>query len=598
MARLESPYENVKMGVNYVGDAACATCHAEIAASYRKHPMGRSLSSAAALPGHDAGDAPVGQVFQAAGFEYSITSRDGRVYDRETRRDAQGRAVVSVEAVVSYILGSGTRGRSFLSESDGYLVQSPISWYSQEGRWGLAPGFDQMNSHFERPIDPACLSCHSNRVEPAGDAVNRYLPPTFRGESIGCERCHGPGELHVKAPRMLNGIDVTIVNPRRLDLTLRDSVCEQCHLQGDHRIERAGATLRDFRPGLPLGEFLAVYHRTDNRSTTNRAVGHVEQMRDSRCFRETQGTLGCISCHDPHRTPEPAERVAYFRDRCLACHGPNRTGCSIAEPERRARSKDDSCIQCHMPVLKNTDIVHNATTNHRIARNPAVEEPSRNPTGASASQNGAPLELFHPGKTDPDSRRAALRDLGVALVHEGETRRSEAERASFGQMATKLLTTAVKDDPDDQLARGVLGEALLLDDRQTAALAAIQEALVQAPKGELLLDRASLIALNKNRWELAADYTRRVIAVNPRRADYHQRLGHILLQQREWRPSAAASREALRLDPSLDVARMNLITCELKLKEDRLARADLEILQVFDPSKADLLRHLFEPTAK
>ena len=33
------------------------------------------------------------------------------------------------------------------------------------------------------------------------------------------------------------------------------------------------------------------------------AVGHVEQMESSRCFRESQGRLGCISCHDPHRLP-------------------------------------------------------------------------------------------------------------------------------------------------------------------------------------------------------------------------------------------------------------------------------------------------------
>src|SRR3954449_6544391 len=39
-----TPYENARPGVAYVGDAACARCHSEIARTYREHPMGRSLA--------------------------------------------------------------------------------------------------------------------------------------------------------------------------------------------------------------------------------------------------------------------------------------------------------------------------------------------------------------------------------------------------------------------------------------------------------------------------------------------------------------------------------------------------------------------------
>src|SRR5687768_7805822 len=46
-AALESPYKNVHPGVKYVGDTACARCHADIAESFRRHPMGRSLTTAA-----------------------------------------------------------------------------------------------------------------------------------------------------------------------------------------------------------------------------------------------------------------------------------------------------------------------------------------------------------------------------------------------------------------------------------------------------------------------------------------------------------------------------------------------------------------------
>jgi predicted CXXCH cytochrome family protein len=232
-----------------------------------------------------------------------------------------------VEAEVKYALGSGTRGVSYLIEREGRLFQSPISWYRQKNRWDLSPGYERRNYHFDRPIEPQCLSCHANRAEPVPLSINRYEEPIFRGHAIGCERCHGPGELHVRRPEVVAGRDVTIVNPRHLEPALRAAVCEQCHLLGDHRIERPGRGAFDYRPGLPSIAFFAVYGRASARG--NKAVGHVEQMKASRCFRASRGRLGCTSCHDPHQVPSPAEKAAYFRQQCLACHEQDR--CSLPE---------------------------------------------------------------------------------------------------------------------------------------------------------------------------------------------------------------------------------------------------------------------------
>src|SRR5689334_18423340 len=38
----DSPFRNVRPDVTYVGDVACAGCHAEIDKAYHAHPMGRS----------------------------------------------------------------------------------------------------------------------------------------------------------------------------------------------------------------------------------------------------------------------------------------------------------------------------------------------------------------------------------------------------------------------------------------------------------------------------------------------------------------------------------------------------------------------------
>ena len=113
---------------------------------------------------------------------------------------------------------------------------------------------------------------------------------------------------------------MTIVNPADLAPALRESVCQQCHLQGWFRFPRAGRDFFDFRPGLPLHRFLAVFVRKESKPDRLELVGQVEQMESSRCFRASGGELGCISCHDPHRLPPPATKAEYYRGRCLECH--------------------------------------------------------------------------------------------------------------------------------------------------------------------------------------------------------------------------------------------------------------------------------------
>ena len=41
----------------------------------------------------------------------------------------------------------------------------------------------------------------------------------------------------------------SMVNPAKLTAERRDSVCMQCHLEGEARIARAGRSQDDYRPG-------------------------------------------------------------------------------------------------------------------------------------------------------------------------------------------------------------------------------------------------------------------------------------------------------------------------------------------------------------
>lgn len=94
-----------------------------------------------------------------------------------------------------------------------------MTWYADHG-WDLSPGYEVNNSHFNRPVVSECLFCHANRELHVEGTANQYQPPIFAGHAIGCQRVHGPGELHVASREngggdeaVAAGPDFTIVNP-------------------------------------------------------------------------------------------------------------------------------------------------------------------------------------------------------------------------------------------------------------------------------------------------------------------------------------------------------------------------------------------------
>ena len=91
----------------------------------------------------------------------------------------------------------------------------------------MSPGYAQLvEMELNHPVDSTCLFCHASRVQrPVNGTVNKFAGDAFLQPGVGCERCHGPGSDHVK------GLG-PMVNPAKLTGDRRDSVCNQCHLEG------------------------------------------------------------------------------------------------------------------------------------------------------------------------------------------------------------------------------------------------------------------------------------------------------------------------------------------------------------------------------
>ncbi len=549
-----TPFRNVRPDVGYVGDDACASCHKTYCDTYRHHPMGQSLRPVGDLPQDTR---PEGNPFKAMGLQFRVERRGKQVIHREEVLAPDGRVLAHTEAPVRYAIGSGAQAISYLIDHDGTLTESPITWYVESKSWDLSPGFKGAPDRFERPILADCLFCHCNRALPDPDTRSVYREPIFEGYSIGCERCHGPGALHVRARQNnenveVAGVDTTIVNPARLEPALQEAVCAQCHLSGKERVLRRGREAFDFRPGMPLEAFARVFVLPPDLVQGSRVASHVEQLRASRCFQQSAGKFGCGSCHEAHSLPAREKKDAYYRDQCLKCHQPQ--SCTEPLERRRAKTPEDSCTVCHMPQQV-TNIQHLPLTDHRIRRNPdRLQGPPVEPDPLTAIRSLRPFGQKEVDRND----RELLRDLAVASVGRARSQTPQVRKEVSGDFL-QVLKEAVQAHPEDLAAQESLAVCLAWQGELGPALDVCDAVLARAPRRELALTDAGVIAQQMKLMNRSLDYWQRAVALNPTSARYHFALAQVYVSRNDWNEAAVECRRVLALNGAHPFARQLLM---------------------------------------
>ena len=555
----------------YVGSAACAECHAEISAAYQTHPMSQSLgrvdtmSAAAAFARTDT---------RVAGEQRVLESdvHDGVMRHHELMFDAEGELIYDHAVAMDYEVGSGQRAKAYLHRRGDSLFMSPLNWYRESGGWDLAPGYTPDDPRrFDRRVTEECLSCHSGRVASLGRGLNRFAEPAFHEMSIGCENCHGPGREHVAlhlAGRVASPAEDPIVNPARLDHEHRESVCYQCHLQAAVRLPRYGRSDFDFRPGQSVHE---VWSYLDGGSGVGedgrtRAISHVQQMQESRCYLDSAGQqgagrLGCTSCHDPHRMPTEAEQAGFYRQRCLSCH----TEDSCSAPAERRAMQEDSCIACHMPARESSNIAHLTQTDHRILRVP----------GAQATGDADPDELvLLEGADPPLAGWERDRTLAVgAWLH--LSKKGRPKPASLAPMLLRVLEEA----PDDPHPLTILGALAMDHQRPDLAREHYRQARDVPAAEEAALDGLLKIHYLSSEWERALDCADRLIELDPGHARAHAMRADTLKGLGRLDEGIAAAERALELNPTLVPVREWLASALRKAGREAEADEQQQILR-------------------
>ena len=528
--RPAAPHPDTTQANGDADDRACARCHSSIYDSYQRTAMAHASG-----PAIDA-LTPAEFTHKESGVRYRIYSEDGRAWLSYERLNPEhpGDPQVHGKRELLYYIGSGRRGRSYLFKTGDFLFESPVNWYANRQTWDMAPAYQSAREMpLNLPAYTSCLRCHVSGMQPPLQGTeNHYPQPPFTHGGISCERCHGPGAAHVNGG--------AIINPAKLLPARRDEICMQCHLEGKVAIERSGRHVYDFRPGDSLADFIRYFVLVGANGAGLGAVSQVEALAQSECKKKSGDAMSCTSCHDPHRSPSPEERVSYYRAKCVACHG--------ASFAAKHHADKPDCTACHMPASLSTDVAHTEVTDHRIAARPQI---SAQLLEDSRDQPSLPrLAPF------PPSQRVDSRDLALAWQSLVESGMKVAEH-----QAQESLAAAIKQFPEDP----ALLSALAFDAQKRKA----------TPEARELYERA--------------------LKIDPTLIDVRVNLGVIEAQQGDVPAALRLWQDAFDRAPDRSSIGMNMARADCEARNVVAAKAAvsrvLEFNPDFGPAK-QMMQHL------
>ena len=310
---------------DFVGDSACARCHAEIVALQKSTSMART-----ATRGEDSellAKHPL--TYKLGSYAYQANNTGGTA----TYSVADGTS--SFSAPLKWAFGI-RMGQSYLFEKNGGIYMTPLSYYPAAGVWDFT--VDQPHStpdSFDKAVGRhllddeirGCFNCHNTNA-----TVSDRFDPERSIPGVTCEACHGPGANHVAAASLgfAEQGNTMILNPGHLNSVDSVDFCGSCHRTW-WDVTLSGAT------GLKSLRFPP--YRLEN----------------SRCWGNGDERLTCVACHDPHR-PLDYNEASYDR-RCLSCHVNSAGAKPTADhPGAACPTAQKGCVSCHMPKYQVIDI--------------------------------------------------------------------------------------------------------------------------------------------------------------------------------------------------------------------------------------------------
>ena len=590
-------YLNHNDTVKYVGKQQCRACHTEIYDSYIQTGMGQSFHFATKEHSSLA-DSKMPLIHDSIkNLTYQPFWKNDSLYLKEFRLKGNDTIHILIKKV-NYKIGSGQHTNSHLFEINGYVHQMPYTYYTQDNIADFPPGFEKgNNTRFSREIGLECMSCHNAYPNHAEGSLNKYnsIP-----SGIDCERCHGPGEVHVKqklAGHIIDTskyIDYTIVNPARLPLDLQFDVCQRCHLQGT-AVLAEGKKFTDFKPGQHLKEVMDVYLPKYENEESFIMASHVDRLKQSACFKTAE--LTCVTCHNPHKSVTTLSST-YFDNKCMQCH----SDCKEEETQ--------NCTSCHMPKSSSSDIMHVAITDHKITIHKDVKTKKGAFLGLVAINNAKPINLskakaylkhfesFDPSPTYLDSAKYYLDKLPIEKSFSLYVQYYylQADYNAIVQLEMQYLGKQYcgENTIDKAICLSRIAESLAVYDIDEQALSMFQQASKLAPYYLDFKLKLGVQLLKVQDYSYAEKVFKGILKEYPLHKQALVNLGYLSILKKNFLDAENYLKQAIALDPDYVLAYENLVLSAQMQNKMEQAKAYLnKILEIVPNHKAkELLENL------
>jgi Flp pilus assembly protein TadD len=570
----------------YVGMETCKNCHAGIYETFIQTGMGQSWGLANKQKSAADYTSSKALVYDSVKDLYYKPYWDGDslciLEYRLKNFDTLHKRIEKVR----YIVGSGQHTNSHIININGYLHQAPITFYTQKGKWDLAPGFEKgMNTRFERKIELECITCHNGNPGFVDGSLNKFTNVPL---GIDCERCHGPGSLHVTDKQNGNIIDTskftdyTIVNPKKLSTEEQNNLCQRCHLQGI-AVLNDGKSFLDFLPSNKLSKTMNVFMPTYGGNNKKMIMAsHVERMKMSKCF-VTSEKMSCITCHNPHVSVKFTPKEQYL-NACKSCH----SGTDPCKEKSEIRlAKKDNCIECHMPKNGSIDIPHVAVTDHFIRRRSEVENKNEiakflgmkcynNDAVDARSKARAFLEFYEryePNKFLLDSAVQYLKKAKVNIEYDADNDLIRTYFLSNNYDKIVALTKETKaENLNDAWASYRIGEAYLSKKNISRSIEFLKRAVALKPLALDFQNKLGLAYLDQHNLDAAKNRFLYILNENPKYAEAIGNLGFVAMEENNLSLAKMYLQKSIALNPDHVQNLINLAVVYHKLNTNQFIK--------------------------
>jgi 5-methylcytosine-specific restriction endonuclease McrA len=178
---------------SFVGAKACAACHQDMYDAWKGGRHSKMIQPA--------GAASVKANFSKGtvtlrGIRYRLRAENGEYFISESYLTGKEQ-----EHRVEFTLGSRRIQHYLTTIENGKIIVLPPSWDVQRQQW-----FDNMeivrpDENDQKPVqqwNKTCVGCHVSQQDDHYNPATHTYATAWADFGTSCERCHGPGSLHVQ----------------------------------------------------------------------------------------------------------------------------------------------------------------------------------------------------------------------------------------------------------------------------------------------------------------------------------------------------------------------------------------------------------------